>query len=89
MRVIRGLRLPLTPLPVMSERTMRPARRPRAAGQAVATAHVFTHAPGAAIYALQAIHRATDADDTEAAIARERDWQYQRLVVLSNADDQS
>ena len=29
----------------------------RAAGQAVATAHVITHAPGAAIYAQQAIHR--------------------------------
>ena len=54
----------------------------RAAGQAVATAHVITHAPGAAIYALQAIHRASDAADAEAAIAREREWQYNRLLEL-------
>ncbi len=55
----------------------------RAAGQAVATAHVRTHAPGAAIYALQAIHRATDAADVDAALARERDWQYQHLLELA------
>jgi hypothetical protein len=51
----------------------------RAAGQAVATAHVPTHSIGAANYALQAIYRATDAD---AAIAKERDWQYQHLLRL-------
>ena len=54
----------------------------RAAGQAVATAHVRTHAPGAAIYAQQAVHRAASAADAEAAVAAERDWQYQRLVEL-------
>ena len=60
----------------------------RAAGQAVATAHVPTHAIGAAIYALQAIHRDTssaDADqqnDADAAVAKERDWQYQHLLEL-------
>jgi hypothetical protein len=54
----------------------------RAAGQAVATAHVPTHSIGAAIYALQAIYRATDADDT--AVARERDWQYRHLLELRN-----
>ena len=54
----------------------------RAAGQAVATAHVRTHASGAAIYALQAIHRATDPADVDAAIAKERDWQYQCLRTL-------
>ncbi|MFH1031327.1 MAG: hypothetical protein V1767_01970 [Chloroflexota bacterium] len=48
----------------------------RAAGQAVATAHVPTHSIGAAIYALQAIHRAADTSDADAAVARERDWQY-------------
>lgn len=53
----------------------------RAAGQAVATAHVRTHAPGAAIYAQQAIYRATNA--SEKAIAQERDWQYQHLAALS------
>lgn len=54
----------------------------RAAGQAVATAHVPTHSIGAAIYALQAIHRATDSSDAGAAVARERDWQYQHLLEL-------
>ncbi|OFW59956.1 MAG: hypothetical protein A2V52_00365 [Actinobacteria bacterium RBG_19FT_COMBO_54_7] len=54
----------------------------RSAGQAVATAHVPTHSIGAAIYALQAIHRATDSSDAGAAVAKERDWQYQRLLKL-------
>ena len=54
----------------------------RAAGQAVATAHVPTHSIGAAIYALQAIYRATNSSDAEAAIAKEGDWQYQHLVEL-------
>ena len=54
----------------------------RAAGQAVATAHVPTHSIGAAIYALQAIHRATDAADADTAIAKERDWQYRHLLEL-------
>jgi hypothetical protein len=60
----------------------------RAAGQAVATAHVPTHAIGAAIYALQAIHRVTDAADADAAIARERDWQVQHLVELREGNDE-
>jgi hypothetical protein len=55
----------------------------RAAGQAVATAHVRTHCMGAAIYALQAIHRATSVEDVDAAIAKEREWQYQRLLELT------
>jgi hypothetical protein len=54
----------------------------RAAGQAVATAHVPTHAIGAAIYGLQAIHRATNATDADAAVTKERDWQYQHLLEL-------
>jgi len=54
----------------------------RAAGQAVATAHVPTHSTGPAIYALQAIHRATDSFDAEAAIAKEREWQHQHLLEL-------
>jgi hypothetical protein len=54
----------------------------RAAGQAVATAHVPTHSIGAAIYALQAIHRATDPSDADAAVTKERDWQYQHLLEL-------
>jgi hypothetical protein len=55
----------------------------RAAGQAVATTHVRTHALGAANYALQAIHRAADPSDTAAAVAQEREWQYQHLLELS------
>ena len=54
----------------------------RAAGQAVATAHVPTHSIGAANYALQAIHRATNSSD--AAIAKERDWQLQHLLDLGD-----
>ena len=54
----------------------------RAAGQAVATAHVPTHSIGAANYALQAIHRATDSSDADAAVAKERDWQYRHLLRL-------
>jgi hypothetical protein len=52
----------------------------RAAGQAVATAHVSRHAYGPAIYAQQAIYRATNGDDD--AVTRERDWQYNRLLEL-------
>jgi hypothetical protein len=54
----------------------------RATGQAVATAHVPTHSIGAAIYALQAIHRATDSFHADAAVERERNWQYGRLLEL-------
>jgi len=54
----------------------------RAAGQAVATAHVPTHALAAANYALQAIHRAHLEDEPNHAVANERAWQYQRLVDL-------
>jgi len=56
----------------------------RAAGQAVATAHVYTHSVGAAKYALQAIYRATDSSDANVAVAKERDWQYQHLLKLQN-----
>jgi hypothetical protein len=55
----------------------------RAAGQAVGTAHVREHSIGAAIYALQAIHRASDPADADAAVAKERDWQKNRLLELS------
>jgi hypothetical protein len=64
----------------------------RAAGQAVATAHVRTHAPGAAVYAQQAVYREAvrrggSAADVETAVARERDWQYQRLLELYGTQD--
>jgi hypothetical protein len=51
----------------------------RAAGQAVATAHIPAHAMGAALYALQATHRAAGPTDAGAAVARELDWQLQQL----------
>ena len=59
----------------------------RAAGQAVATAHVSTHSFGAAKYALQAVWRAADPADAEAAIAGERDWQYHHLLELRERSD--
>jgi hypothetical protein len=55
----------------------------RAAGQAVATAHVRTHSIGAANYALQAVHRAASSLDVDAAVAEERAWQHQRLLELN------
>jgi hypothetical protein len=54
----------------------------RAAGQAVATAHVPGHAIGAVNYTLQAVFRATNASDADAAIAKEREWQYQHLLKM-------
>jgi len=60
----------------------------RAAGQAVATAHVPTHAIVAAIYALQAIHRAAEPEQTDQAVAAEFEWQVQRLNELRDAAHQ-
>ncbi len=59
----------------------------RAAGQAVATAHVSTHSIGAANYALQAIYRATNSYDSDLAIDKERDWQYKHLLKLKDEFD--
>ena len=50
----------------------------RAAGQAVATAHVPQHAYGAAYYALKAV-AAADPANAAANVAREREWQAGRL----------
>ncbi len=50
-----------------------------AAGQAVATAHVPRHSYGPAMYAQQAIYRATNSMD---AVENERNWQYQHLLAL-------
>lgn len=50
----------------------------RAAGQAVATAHVPSHAFGSALYAYKAV-AATHPLDIKAAIAKEQEWQFQRL----------
>jgi hypothetical protein len=61
----------------------------RAAGQAVATAHVPSHSIGAANYALQAIHRAASPSEAEAAVAKEREWQYRRLLELGGNDGET
>ena len=50
----------------------------RAAGQAVATAHVPQHAHGGAYYALKAI-AANDPANAESKIAEERSWQSKHL----------
>jgi len=54
----------------------------RAAGQAVATAHVKTHSMAARNYALQAIHRAATAENAQGDVAQERAYQMQRLQSL-------
>lgn len=54
----------------------------RAAGQAVATAHVPRHSYGSAIYAQQAIYRATNSIE---AVESERNWQCQHLLDLASS----
>lgn len=51
----------------------------RAAGQALATAHVPRHALAAALYAATAVRDAANSSDTEGATIREREWQYRHL----------
>jgi hypothetical protein len=51
----------------------------RAAGHAVATAHMADHAPGGAIYAIKAIKAATDKQNEDTAVAQEHRWQKERL----------
>ena len=55
----------------------------RAAGQAVATAHAPRHSYGSAVYAQQAIYRASNSSEADAAVAKERDWQYRHLLELA------
>jgi hypothetical protein len=50
----------------------------RAAGQAVATAHVPQHAYGSAYYALKAI-AAIDPVNAEGKVTKERSWQSRRI----------
>jgi hypothetical protein len=54
----------------------------RAAGQAVASAHVGGHSYASAVYAQQAIFRASKPSEAGAAAARERDWQYRHLLEI-------
>jgi hypothetical protein len=54
----------------------------RAAGQALATAHVPGHAVAAAVYAATAARDGVATADADAAVAKEREWQYQHLIEL-------
>ncbi len=61
----------------------------RAAGQAVATAHVPRHSIGAAMYVLQAVYRTNGEAEREQSIAAERDWQYRRLLELAQQPEET
>jgi hypothetical protein len=54
----------------------------RAAGQAMATAHVRTHSIAAAIYAATAVRDASDPSEADVATEKERKWQYRHLLDL-------
>ena len=84
MAVIRGASLAshAAAREVGEDNTARSAAR--AAGQAVATAHVPTHSIGCAMYTQQAVFRATNSADASLAVAKEREWQYQHLLALTS-----
>ena len=54
----------------------------RAAGQAVATAHVPTHSIAAALYAATVVRDGVAPADSDIAVTKERNWQYQHLLDL-------
>jgi len=54
----------------------------RAAGQAMATAHVPSHAVAAARYAATTVRDANEGTEAHDATAKEREWQYRRLLEL-------
>jgi hypothetical protein len=58
----------------------------RSAGHAMATAHVPTHSIAAASYAAKATW-ACDPEEAEGNVAKERDWQYRRLVELNGSQE--
>lgn len=51
----------------------------RAAGHAVATAHMADHAPGAALYAIKAFKAVQAPQVSYSVIVTEQDWQVQHL----------
>lgn len=51
----------------------------RAAGHAVATAHMADHALGAAMYALKAVKAAADKQNEDAVVSQEHNWQVEQL----------
>ena len=54
----------------------------RSAGQAAAAAHVKEHSIAAAIYAATAKRDGANPEKSDMAVAKERNWQYQRLLDL-------
>lgn len=56
----------------------------RAAGHAAATAHVAGHAVHAATYAAKAAAYLSNPADAAANTAKERNWQFQRLIDLGD-----
>ena len=59
----------------------------RAAGQAVAAAHVLAHALAAAAYAATVIRDSVDPSKADAAVKKEREWQYKHLRNLLDLQD--
>ncbi len=55
-----------------------------AAGQAVATAHVSTHALGSSLYGIRAA--AAHSGNADDGLIMERDWQLQRLLEYAKQD---
>jgi len=54
----------------------------RAAGHALATAHAPSHSIAAAVYAATTVRDGVETADADAAVTRERGWQYQRSLEL-------
>ncbi|MGZ4940063.1 MAG: putative immunity protein [Halobacteriota archaeon] len=54
----------------------------RAAGHAVATAHVPRHAIAAAIYAVTSVRDAAEPSNADIAAEKEREWQLKHLIAL-------
>ena len=59
----------------------------RAAGQAIATAHVPRHALAAALYATTAVRDASSPSDAESATLQEREWQLRHLEELGAREE--
>ena len=51
----------------------------RACGQAAGVAHMYTHCPNAADYAIKAIGLSVSKNEAETAKTAERDWQWNHL----------
>lgn len=78
MSVIRGASLSAHAAARRAMKNKEACYAARAAGQAVATAHVAQHAFGAAYYSLKIV-AADDSADIRSKIAREIDWQTRHL----------